>query len=419
MTKDYKNLYKKLQQELGEEREISMRLTVENKDLISQISDKTFDLERLSKNLEAKDARIKKMMAENHLRSSGDLSSFERLQEESDIDTLDKEFGGDVTTMSNETKDNSAFSKLKQENEQLKKQVRDIENSMLGDLENELKKKDNSLMTNQEDMSRIQKRLQIFEKQNKDLKMDIDRLKNEGLGFLELQNEYKSLKGEKKANRDKISKLNAMIKALEESKMELERLKKTHQDLEEEKKELKLEVKETRALFDKHKEENYEMKTKLIEKEKELKYSNIMKLELEALKTGNKEAPTAATENLESQKVITEKENQILRLQLDLKTKEGDLKDKEHQFQQNLKDMERSNVEEKNELLERIDQLQIDKEDIETDMKEQEKLMMSAMASFYFDTLNSQQVQKQKDQKQGGEFSLLKKLRTANFMSKK
>jgi predicted nucleic acid-binding Zn-ribbon protein len=412
MTRDYKDLYKKVQQELGEEREKNMRLTVECNDFKAQLSDKSADIERLQKNLQLNEARLKKILNENHLRSSGEVSSFEKFHEDSDIDTLDKDLGGDI---SNTHEMDEKYQKLKQENEQLKKQIRDRENSILNELENELMKKDSSLQTSQEDMVRIQKRLALFEKQNKDLKAEIDRLKNEEYGYLELQNEYKILKSEKKATKDKISKLQTKLKSLEEAKLELEKLKKTFSDLEEEKKELKLEIKETRALLEKHKDENYELKTKIIEKEKELKYSNIMKLELEALKTGTKQEVTSATLNLENEKIITDKENQILHLKLDLKTKESELKDKEHQFTQNLKELERDFNEKESELKEQISQLQLDKDDIEGDMKEQEKLMMSAMASFYFDTLNNQQMQKQKDQKKGGEISFLKKLRNASY----
>jgi len=52
-------------------------------------------------------------------------------------------------------------------------------------------------------------------------------------------------------------------------------------------------------------------------------------------------------------------------------------------------------------------------------MREQEKLMMSAMATFYFETLDKQHAQKQREQKQGksgiGQTSFLNALRTTNY----
>lgn len=95
----------------------------------------------------------------------------------------------------------------------LKQQIRENENSLLNQLENDLKKKDSSLKTSQEDMVRIQKRLEIFEKQNKDLKAEIDKLKNNEYAMLELQNEYKGLKSENKTYKDKITKLQAKVKS--------------------------------------------------------------------------------------------------------------------------------------------------------------------------------------------------------------
>jgi len=55
-----------------------------------------------------------------------------------------------------------------------------------------------------------------LKEQNKELKTEIDKLRNNEYELIELQNEYKILKNEKRLNKEKISKLQGKVKALEE-----------------------------------------------------------------------------------------------------------------------------------------------------------------------------------------------------------
>lgn len=64
MNQDYKEMYKRLQTELDEEREKSMRLNFENSDLKNSLSDKSSEIERLEKNIETKDAKLRKLLIE-------------------------------------------------------------------------------------------------------------------------------------------------------------------------------------------------------------------------------------------------------------------------------------------------------------------------------------------------------------------
>ena len=406
MSKDYKNLYKNLQEELMEEREKSMKSMLEINDLKLKIEDKDSELKRLRSNLEFKDAQLRKKILEKQFKEESEDDS---QIIESDLETLDKELGG---AFDNDKASNEEIQKLKSENEKLKKQIRDSEDSMLKQLELDLQKKDSSLKLTQEDMERMKSRLNIFEKQNKELKEEIDKLKNNEYIHIELENEYKILKAENKSLKEKIQKLQAKAKGLEECRMELERLKKTHSDLEDEKKELKLEIKETRALLDKHKEENTHMKAKIIEKEGELKYSSLMKLELEALKNNTSQP---VNPSFEHEKKVIEKENEVLRLQLTIKTMESDTKLLKEQYEKDKREMERNFQEERRNLLEEAERLSDDKQRVELDMKEQEQLMMSALASFYFDTLDKQNQEKQKEEKKGGKSSLLRNLRGNSY----
>ena len=272
MCKNYKEMYSTLQAELGQERENTMKLTVDNNDLRMQLGDITNDKKRLEKDLEYKENRIKKMLIEHQYRSSEYESAnsydLKANAEGSDLDTLDKEIGGELHNISIEK--NEDYKKLKQENELLKQQIRDQENSLLQKLENDIQKKENSLKLTQEDTQRLSQRCSIFEKQNQELKTEIDKLKNEHFGYLELQNEYKLMKGEKKANKEKIKKLQEKVKELGEANAELESLKKTHEDLKQEKEKLKSEVEEIRALSDKHKEENFKSREQILLLENEV-----------------------------------------------------------------------------------------------------------------------------------------------------
>ena len=63
-SQDYKVLMKNLQKELDEEREKSMKINLENSDYKATLSDKLGDIERLEKNIESKDARIRKLLVE-------------------------------------------------------------------------------------------------------------------------------------------------------------------------------------------------------------------------------------------------------------------------------------------------------------------------------------------------------------------
>jgi len=140
-------------------------------------------------------------------------------------------------------------------------------------------------------------------------------------------------------------------------------LKKTHSDLEDEKKELKLEIKETRALLEKHKDENFSIKNKLIEKEKELKYSNLMKLELEALKKDEKQ--DVIYSNFEQQKALIEKDNDILRLQLHIKTLESDMNSLKDHYESERRELVREFQEERRGLTDANEQLIEEKESVE------------------------------------------------------
>jgi len=202
-----------------------------------------------------------------------------------------------------------------------------------------------------------------LKEQNKELKTEIDKLRNNEYELIELQNEYKILKNEKRLNKEKISKLQGKVKALEEWKIELDSLKKTHSDLEDEKKELKLEIKETRALLEKHKDENFSIKNKLIEKEKELKYSNLMKLELEALKKDEKQ--DVIYSNFEQQKALIEKDNDILRLQLHIKTLESDMNSLKDHYESERRELVREFQEERRGLTDANEQLIEEKESVE------------------------------------------------------
>jgi len=272
MRNNYKDLYEGLQKELGEERDNSMKLSGSNTDLMMQVSDLVNEKKRLEKDLDNREARIKKMLVEHQFKTSDYESpaSYDlKASEDSEGDTLAQEIGGDLHNISIEK--NEEYIKLKQENEQLRQQIRENDNAELLHLENELKMKDSSLKMNQEDYLRVQKRSKILEKQNHEIKDEVDRLKNEQFGYLELQNEFKLIKSEKKSYKEKMHKLNEKVKEYEKMKEELERLKKTHEDLEHEKKELKLEIKETRGMLDKHKDENMSIKTKMLEMEKEVR----------------------------------------------------------------------------------------------------------------------------------------------------
>lgn len=304
------------------------------------------------------------------------------------------------------------YQKLLSENEMLKQQIRENENSLLNQLENDLKKKDSSLKTSQEDMVRIQKRLEIFEKQNKDLKAEIDKLKNNEYAMLELQNEYKGLKSENKTYKDKITKLQAKVKSWEEIKFEFERLKKTHSELEDEKKELKVEIKETRGLLEKRKEENYVLKNKILEVEKDLEYSKVMKIEIEALKKNNSQANSAEVAIIEDSKRMIEKENQILKLQLQIKTLEAAVKDVNDDMQHKIHELENEHKSKISKIIEHNDELEREKEIIIEQAHEQERLMTTAMTSFFFDNLQKQKIQ---EQTKTGQVSFLAKLRNVTY----
>lgn len=405
MNKDYKNLYKNLQEELMEEREKSMKSIIEINDLKIKIEDKDSEIKRLKSNLEFKDNQLRKKILEKQFREESESDEIHAA--DSDLDTLDKELGNAFEGDNNSSEE---LQKLRSENEKLRKQIREMEDSVLKQLEVDLQKKDSSLKLSQEDMERIKARLGIFEKQNKELKEEIDRLKNNEYVHIELENEFKILKAENKSIKEKMVKLQQKVKGLEESKMELERLKKTHSDLEDEKKELKLEIKETRALLDKHKEENINIKAKLIEKEGEIKYSNLMKLELEALKTNNTSQPESVN-SFEHEKKLIEKDNEILRLKLSIKSMENI----EDMFDKKKREMEREFQEERRNLLEEAERLNDEKHRTEMDMKEQEQLMMSALASFYFDTLDKQHLSKRDDKKGVARGSLLSGLRANSY----
>lgn len=415
MSKDYKDFYTEIREELGEEREKSMKLKVENGELKATISDKDSEINRLQKNIESKDARLRKMLAEYQYKSSESdpITDYGNKNSDNDFETLDKELGEGMNTVMNQEQSED-LEKLKVENERLKKQIRDNENTMLNQLDNELQKKDTSLKTSQEDQIRMQKRLEIFEKQNHELKNEIDKHKNNEYNMIELENEYKSLKSERKTMKEKLAKLQAKVKSLEEAELELERLKKTHSNLEDEKKEFKIEIKETRALLEKHKDENYNLKSKIIELEKEMKYANITKMELEAIKNNSQKAP-ATDENIDLQKKLVEKDNEVLRLQLNIKTLEQDVKSLNDNFESQKREMEREYRNQIEDFKEVNINLSNEKEDIYQEAQEQEKLMVSAMASFYFETLNSQHAQKQKDQGSGEGSSFLKKLRKITY----
>lgn len=248
-------------------------LSVDNTEMKMQVDDLAKDKKRMEKDLDNKEARIKKMLLEYQFWTSDyeSLASYDlkAAAEDSEGDTLAQEIGGDLHNISIEK--NEEYIKLKKENEQLKQQIRDNESSELLQLENQLKLKDSSLKMNQEDYLRLQKRSKIHEKQNHDLKDEVDKLKNEQFGYLELQNEFKVIKSEKKSYRDKMHKLSEKLKEYEKAKEELERLKKTHEDLEHEKKELKWEIKEIRVMLDKHKDENMNIKTKMLQIEKDVR----------------------------------------------------------------------------------------------------------------------------------------------------
>lgn len=379
----------------------------------AEVSDLKSENERLQKNDEIKEGRLRKILLENQSRTIDYESpaSYDLKAEESDMDALDKELGGDLNNSGVENSE--SYLKLKEENEHLRQQIRDQENSLLQQLENDLIKKDSSLKTSQEDQVRVMKRLEIFEKQNHELKSEIDRLKNEQYGFMEMQNEFKMAKSDRKIAKEKLSKLQAKVKSLEEAKAELEMLKKTHANLEEEKKEMKIEIKETRALLDKHKEENQHLKYQNLEREKETRMFDLLKEELKSYKEGDGNTRSVASSSIEKEMMVVEKDNQILKLKLEIQTLENKYKDNEKQFEDNLRDMERNFVEERGSLHDEIYQANLEKDQIDQSMKEQEKLMMSAMASFYFDTLSKQEAKKQEEKR--GEMSFLKRLRNSSY----
>jgi hypothetical protein len=289
-----------------------MRSSIENNDLKAQVSDFSTENERLLKNVEIKEARLRKILLENQNKTFDYESpaSYDLKGDESELEALDKELGGDIN-MSIEN--NESYIKIKEENEHLRQQIRDQENSLLQQLENDLIKKDSSLKTSLEDHGRVQKRLEIFEKQNHELKAEIDRLKNEQYGYMEMQNEFKMAKNDRKNAKEKLTKLQAKVKSLEESKAEYEMLKKTHANLEEEKKELKIEIIETRTLLDKHKEENQHLKYQNLEREKETRMFDLLKDELRTYKESDGNRNVAAESSIEKEMMYVEKDNQILK----------------------------------------------------------------------------------------------------------
>ena len=100
-----------------------------------------------------------------------------QIQAEYEGDTLDNELSDSFNQNADTSISDEKYQQLSNENEKLKKRIQEMENSMLNQLEDELRKKGSDLKTSQEDMVRTQKRLEIFEKQNKDLKSEIDKLK--------------------------------------------------------------------------------------------------------------------------------------------------------------------------------------------------------------------------------------------------
>jgi CII-binding regulator of phage lambda lysogenization HflD len=75
--------------------------------------------------------------------------------------------------------------------------------------------------------------------------------------------------------------------------------------------------------------------------------------------------------------------------------------------------MERNFNDERGSLHDELYQANLEKDQIDQSMKEQEKLMMSAMASFYFDTLSKQEAKKQEEKR--SEMSFLKRLRNSSY----
>ncbi|CAI2385977.1 unnamed protein product [Moneuplotes crassus] len=424
----YKDLYSGLQKELLEERDSTCQLTLQNNELNDKVNDLKKDMERLEKDSAKKDDRIRKMLQEQHTRQSEYESpaSYELKSQkyDSDLETLANEIGGDLHNVSIEK--NELYIRLKQENEELKIKIRENEDSLLKQLEDDLKKKDSSIKTSHEENFRLRKRAEILKQQNDELKVEVDKMKNDAYGYLELQNEVKAAKSDKKSLKEKIKNLQEKLRELERAKEELDRLKKSYEDLEHEKKELKAEIKDTRQMLDKHKDENVAIKTKMLEVEKEFNERSMriqlendsMKLELGALKENSPtEAVSHSSEvlaSIESEKIkVIEKENKILQLKLEIKSLEGRIKESEERFSKNLKDMETSFADERNILQEELYAAKSEREEKDKEMKEQEKLMITSMASFFFDTLNKQEQKRQEESNSGGSF--LKKLRNASY----
>ena len=172
------------------------------------------------------------------------------------------------------------------------------------------------------------------------------------------------------------------------------------------------EWKETRSLLDTKKDENFVLTNKVIEVQKELEYAKIMKMELEALSKTNVQASSADIAMIAESKQLIEKDNQILKLQLKIKEYEAQIKDINEDCNHRVNEIESDFKLQKTNLEKVIRELEKEKDGLYDSHMEQEKLMTSALANFYFDNLKKQQIQQQS---QRGQSSFLSKLRGASY----